>query len=114
VFEGALSPFGAAQQYLQSFAEFTRTQPFVAVAALVATKFAAVNLLPFGGFNGAQVLLTLIRFGRPTLRYEESFTRWGIFLTLVLFLSWLVAGGYFGSSMQANRLYMDTPTSSRN
>jgi membrane-associated protease RseP (regulator of RpoE activity) len=95
IFTGALSPFGAAQLYLQAFASFASGHSFVAVVALVATKLAALNLLPFGALNGGQALMTLVRFGRPKMKFEDAVTRWGIFLTLLLLVAWLLGAGQF-------------------
>jgi membrane-associated protease RseP (regulator of RpoE activity) len=95
VFEGALSPLSTAQVYLRTFTSFSRDQSFLPIFGLVASKFAAVNLLPFPPFNGGQVLMALVRFGRPELRLEEVATRWGIVLTLILFLAWVVAAAEF-------------------
>jgi membrane-associated protease RseP (regulator of RpoE activity) len=95
VFEGAVSPLGVAQHYLESLSIFCRERPFIAILALVAAKLAALNLLPFGPFDGGQVLTTLARFGRPEMKAEESIWRFGIFLTLALFLAWLIAIGWF-------------------
>lgn len=94
-FEGALSPLGTAQLYLQTFASFSRDQSFLPIFGLVASKFAAVNLLPFPPFNGGQVLIVLVRFGRPELRQEEGINKWGIVFTFTLLLAWALAIGEF-------------------
>jgi membrane-associated protease RseP (regulator of RpoE activity) len=93
VFEGALSPLGAGQSNLESFQRFVSDRSLVAVFALVASKLAAVNLLPFGAFNGGQMLMTVVRFGRPELSAEQAITRFGILLTLILLIGWLLALG---------------------
>jgi len=91
IFLGALSPLGSAQVFLRSFATFAQAHSFIALAGLVAAKLAAVNLLPFGALNGGQALMTLVRFGRPKMQFEDAVARWGILVTLLLFASWVVA-----------------------
>jgi membrane-associated protease RseP (regulator of RpoE activity) len=97
IFEGALSPLGAGQAYLHAFSDFASTNSLISVWALVASKMAAINLLPFGAFNGGHIVMALLRRGRPELRGEKTMAVWGICLSLVLVLAWLVAlGAYSG------------------
>lgn len=91
VFLGALNPLSTAQTYLQSFADFARDRSAVAVLALVASKLAAINLLPFGAFNGWHAVLAVLRGGGPALKHEERLQRWGLILTLILCVLWMVA-----------------------
>lgn len=94
VFEGAFAPFTTAQGYLQAGILFTENHAFPVVLALVASKVAALNLLPFGAFNGGQALMNLFRWGRLKLRWEDAVTRWGILLGLILLVGWVLALGF--------------------
>lgn len=98
VFQGALDPFSTAQIYLESAVRFAHDRSAVSMLALVASKVAAINLLPFGTFNGWQALLTVIRQGGPPLRYEESIQKLGLLVTLVLLVFWALAVGSFASN----------------
>lgn len=98
VFQGALDPFSTAQIYLESSVRFAHDRSAVAVLALVASKVAAINLLPFGAFNGWQALLTVLRQGGPPLRYEESIQKLGLLFSFFLLVVWALAVGNFASN----------------
>jgi len=95
IFEGAVSPLAMAQTYLQAYVVFSGERTFPFVFALVASKLAAFNLLPFGTFNGGQALMNLLRWGKPVLSWEEPVTRWGVFVTLLILAGWALAIGFF-------------------
>lgn len=93
-FTGALSPAGEAQSLLSRGLAFAAAEPFVSVCALVAAKFAAVNLLPFPAMNGGQAVAMLSE--RLGIRSERTRGLVGPLLTVQLLLSgsWLFAVGY--------------------
>ena len=91
ILEGAAAPLSVAQTNLHAFDQFAAQNSFALVLGLVATKLAAYNLLPFGGLNGGQALMNLVKWGRPHVRWEEPVGRWLLVPTLVLFINWTVA-----------------------
>jgi membrane-associated protease RseP (regulator of RpoE activity) len=91
ILEGAAAPLSVAQTNLFAFEKFAAQNSFALVFGLVATKLVAYNLLPFGGFNGGQALMNLVKWGRPHAGWEEPVGRWLLVPALVLFVSWTVA-----------------------
>lgn len=85
---GALSPADQAQRLLAAFMHLLRTQGFAAAVGVLASKCAALQLLPLYGLAGLHVLWTLV----PPL--ERLVTR----TPLPFFLPYLaVAGSWVGA-----------------
>jgi membrane-associated protease RseP (regulator of RpoE activity) len=87
---GALSPADEAQRLLAAFMHLLRAQGFAVAAGVLASKFAALQLLPLYGLAGLQLLWTLV----PAL--ERLVTR----TPLPFFLPYLaVAGSWVGAML---------------
>lgn len=95
IIAGALAPLSTAQQLLDDGVAFVGTHGFAAVFALLAIKLCAFNLLPFAGLNGGQILLTLLRGGRPYVAWEETVAKWLLLPGMAVALSWLAALGFY-------------------
>lgn len=87
---GAIGPFSDAQAYLQAGKNFAGSHSPLAYAGLLGAKLVAMNLLPFNGTNGLQILVTLVRGKRPA-KWEDYLPRLTIVPALLLFGGWLVA-----------------------
>ena len=95
IFEGAISPFSTAQLYLEEFVSYSRNNSFPFVLALVASKFGALNFLPFVPFCGGQVVMNLVRWGRPGTEWEAPSGRSALFISMLILAGWLLAFLYF-------------------
>lgn len=95
IIEGALAPLNTAQLLLADGDLFARSHGFALVAALVSVKLCAFNLLPFGGLTGGQVLLALVRGGKPYVAWEETLAKWLLLPGLAVLLAWLGAFGVY-------------------
>lgn len=96
IIAGALAPLSTAQLLLADGDAFARAHGFALVAALVSVKLCALNLLPFGGLTGGQLLLALARGGKPHVTWEETVAKWLLLPGLAILLAWLGAFGVYG------------------
>lgn len=94
---GGLSPLGTAHGLLDGARAFAAQQGFVPLLGMVAAKLAALNLLPLPAMNGGQALLALMErdLHEDTSPWLRKLTEWGLWLSVALALSWLVAIGFF-------------------
>ena len=84
---GALSPLGEAQRYLEATAQWASAGVLVP-AGVVATKLAALQLLPLSGMPGLWLLADLVpAIGRKATRSPGLFA----YPLIALALSWLLA-----------------------
>lgn len=88
---GALSPFETGQALLDRLLDYPREHAWLAVFGLVASKLAAMNLLPTLGSNGGAVLKDLVQRDAWHLR-QDGPLQWLLLLaTLLLCGGWLLA-----------------------
>lgn len=95
VLVGALGPFSTAQSCLHSGVAFAREQTTLQLAALISAKLVALNLLPFAGLNGLNVILILLRRSSVASIWETRLQQWLIWPTLLILFSWAVAVARF-------------------
>ncbi len=93
---GGFEPFGEAQRLLRSASDVATASPFPTLLALVAAKFAAVNLLPFPGSNGSFLLQALLERTPLMKRWAPLATQLGLLLFFGMAFSWLLALAVYG------------------
>lgn len=91
----AILPLSKAQEYLQQIMQFIGDASFIEILAVTAVKMTAMNLLPFPNLNGGQALLILARGGKPHAVWEDQVTKWLYWPVVLMYLSLMIALGYF-------------------
>ena len=92
---GAMSPLDAAQRMLGAAQRQILALSPAHLLALVAVKLAALNLLPFAPFNGANAIGAALS-GDTAIAYGwERWTHVAIWASIAMGLSWLVALAVF-------------------
>jgi len=92
---GAISPFTKAQEFLINMRDYSEQNSFWHLLALITVKYCAFNLLPICPASGGAALLTLIGFGRPSAKWQDSLEFWlSAFMSmfmLVVSIMWSLA-----------------------
>jgi membrane-associated protease RseP (regulator of RpoE activity) len=92
IMQGALAPHAEGRGLLLSFAAFLRTGSLVSCLGVVASKLAALNMLPMPPLNGGAIVLNLISWARPlSLKTRELIMQTGFVLTMVILVLWTIA-----------------------
>lgn len=95
IFSGSLGPFSDAQSYLDSGVDYARTSSTLQLAAMTCTKLIALNLLPFTGLNGFNILMSLARGSIMSPAWESRLHNWLIWPVFFIWLSWGIAIGRY-------------------
>ncbi len=91
VLTGAISPFGTAQNLLDTAITFLRDAPATSVIGEVAARIAALNLLPFPASNGGDALAAIGRASGVARIWPEAATVLLLFVRIALLALWLLA-----------------------
>jgi hypothetical protein len=92
VFWGALAPSSTGAALLNNAHEFLSSHSFAACVGWVASKSAAINLLPLFPFDGSQVAINTVSLFKPvspTIR--ERLQQLSLIICLALLCSWAYA-----------------------
>jgi membrane-associated protease RseP (regulator of RpoE activity) len=93
---GALSPRSVAPDLLVALYSFLKANSVLACVGLVASKFAAANLLPIPMLNGGDIMLSIIGIIKPVPdKAREYILQLGLIILLALYFCWFVAIIYF-------------------
>jgi len=84
IVRGSLSPIVVGSRIMASFLVVLHTKPMLVSAAILATKFAAINLLPIPYLNGGKILTEII----PAFRKIWVMTL-GLLASMCIVLTWL-------------------------
>ncbi len=90
-FNGAVSPLSEAQLYLKQAQLAVDQEPLLIVCGLVLVKVSALNLIPFPGTTGFQLILTVITSDQTESHWQERLANWLLWPLLLFLGSWLVA-----------------------
>jgi membrane-associated protease RseP (regulator of RpoE activity) len=96
VFWGALAPFSTAQDYLDSFLTFASQHSILEVYGLILIKASAYNFIPLPGLAGWLAIMQLTRMGNPEPKWQAWITKKLAFISILIWLSWLIAFIYWG------------------
>jgi membrane-associated protease RseP (regulator of RpoE activity) len=88
---GALSPLSVGRVHIDSAARLLGSGSFGLCVGVVATKFAAANLLPVPALNGWQILSTIALGRQPRPRWLEKAEPIASLLPLVFLVGWSTA-----------------------
>ena len=85
---GAFSPFGSAQEYIESTRTFILSSTPIVVFSATAIYVSAYNLFPLPALNGGHALLEIVDLSDEIKRRLSVL---GFFANLLMLLSWLSA-----------------------
>lgn len=93
---GAFYPRTVGPGLLVTLFNFLNANSVLACVGLVASKFAAGNLLPIPMLNGGEIMMSVIGVVKPIQgKVREYVSQLGLIVLLTLFFCWLTAVVYF-------------------
>lgn len=102
VFAGAVFPRAIGSNLIAATYESFRARSFLTSVAVLATKWAALNLLPFPILNGGDIAIALTGWITPLPgKLRERLNLVGFLLFLPVLGGWVVALGFFLKSFFA-------------
>lgn len=96
LFRGALSPVQIGSKLIAALLLLFAEKSFGEGLGILAAKFFAFNSLPFGLLNGGFIILCLLELvGYKSEKFSERFQFSGLFIAVLMFLSWTIAFAVF-------------------
>ena len=90
IIAGAISPFAKGKIYISIFFFELLNKSTATAYALMATKIAALNLLPIPPLNGGNILLEFIPNSK-NLKRRLAFNNIGLGISLLIVIPWMIA-----------------------
>lgn len=93
---GAISPVSYGAKLIEATAKVFTEKGFLNGLGIVATKFLAGNLLPFGSLAGGQLIIHILELGGFTSeKFRERYVLISLLPLLLLFIGWAIAFSTF-------------------